>query len=243
MEKALKTLPSSEIKAYDQVMTRIGEAGSHTSVTAVRILTWIFHAARPLRMDELLEAVHVEEEISGLRGDGKFVAADIIEMCHGLVVHEESSGLVRFIHFTVHEFLKSLNLPVMNIVKTCLAYLEHNAFDNVCSDNESMENRVQTFGFCLYAAQFWGFHVRGKTEILPCVQQAIFRLLASENRRNSILQMARYAESKWNRLSFARNQSLLHIAAKNGLSIICQHFLHKQPKYALYISVLNETDQ
>ena len=63
-------------------------------------------------------------------GDPKFVTDDIIEMCQSLVVHEESSGVVRFIHPTVQEFLKSLELlPVINLAKTCLTYLENNAFD------------------------------------------------------------------------------------------------------------------
>ena len=61
MEKALKTLPADQIEAYKDIITRIRAAGDHTSVTAIRTLTWIFHAARPLHMDELREALCVEE--------------------------------------------------------------------------------------------------------------------------------------------------------------------------------------
>src|SRR5208282_4717529 len=119
---------------------------------------------------------------------------------------------------------------------TCLAYLKNNAFDEVCSDCESMENRVQTYRFCLYAAQFWGFHCRGEAETSSCIYQAVFRLLASENKRNSILQMTRYADSTWDRLSFTNGQTLLHIIAKTGLATISRYFLDRKPKRDLYIA-------
>lgn len=240
MEKALKSLPVSEIEAYKQIMARIRAGTSHTSATAIRTLTWIFHAARPLRMDELLEALYAEEKLSGIDVGQKFLSADIIEMCHSLIVHDESSGIVRFIHLTIQEFLKSLDLSVINLAKTCLAYLEYDAFNDICSDRKSMESRVQMYRFSLYAAKFWGFHVRGEAESLSCVQQTIFRLLASENKRNSILQMAHYADSEWGLLFFTGGQTTLHVIATNGLAIVCKYFLNGQPRHALDIS---DTDQ
>ena len=99
-----------------------------------------------------------------------------------------------------------------------------------------METRVQTYRFCLYAAKFWGFHTRGEAETLSCIQQAVFRLLESENKRNSILQMARYADWTWDRLSFTKGQTMLHVIATNGLATICRHFLNEKLKYALYVS-------
>ena len=139
MEKALSSLPANEIEAYEQIMTRIRESKSHTSGTAIRTITWIFHAARLLRMDELLEALSVEEQLGGNGGDLKFVSSDIIEMCHSLVVHDGFSGTVRFIHFTVQQYLGLYKFPVINIAKTCLAYLEYDAFNDICSDYKSME--------------------------------------------------------------------------------------------------------
>lgn len=240
MEKALNSLPTSEIEAYKQIMARIRAGTSHTSVTAIRTLIWIFHAARPLRMDELLEALYIEERLSGIDGNQKFVSVDIIEMCHSLVVYDEPSGIVRFSHITVQEFLKSRKLPVINLAKTCLAYLEYNAFNCICSNKKSMEIRIQTYRFCLYAARFWGFHVRGEAESLSCVQRTIFRLLASENKRNSIVQMAEYAYSRRGLPSFTEGQTALHIVATNGLATVCKHLLDRQPRYALYVY---ETDQ
>src|SRR5271169_6309495 len=105
MENSLKKLPANQIEAYDEVLTRIKAAGSSTSDIAIQTLTWIFHAERPLQMDELLEALCVKEWQADIDHDRKFNAVDIVRMCQSLVVHEESSGVVRFIHPTVQEFL------------------------------------------------------------------------------------------------------------------------------------------
>jgi GPI inositol-deacylase, winged helix domain len=118
MENSLKNLPANQIDAYNEVLTRIKATGSFTSDTSNQFLTWIFHAKRPLQMDELLEALYVKEWQADIDRDRKFDAVDIVRMCQSLVVHEKSSGVVRFIHPTVQEFLKSLKLPVIGLAKT-----------------------------------------------------------------------------------------------------------------------------
>jgi hypothetical protein len=228
MEKALKTLPANRIEAYGQVMTRIKESGRHTSVTAIRALTWLSHAARPLRMEELCEALAFEQCPADIGGGINFFPADIITMCQSLVIHEESSGIVRFIHLTVQEFLTSYNLPAINLAKTCLAYLENNAFDDIVSNDESMRIRVQKYRLCLYAARFWGSHVRGEAETSLLIKEMFYRIWEIQNKRNSILQMTRYTDSAYGYLFFTKGQTLLHIIASNGLTIICKHFLDRE---------------
>lgn len=235
MEKALKTLPADLIEAYKHTVTRIRAAGYHTSVTAIRTLTWIFHAARPLLIDEFLEALCVEERTADAHGESKLVVDDVIRMCQSLVVYEESSGVIRFIHPTVQDFLKSVDfLPAINLAKTCLNYLENNAFLEICSDNESMKTRVKNYKLCLYAATFWGYHVR-QAETSLCIQDAVLQLLESENKRNSIIQMATYADRTWGRPWFIEHQTMLHVIATNGLAKICRHWLNENLKYALYV--------
>ena len=46
MKKTLRTLLANEIEAYEELRKRI-ESGEHgDSATAIRTLTWIFHAVR-----------------------------------------------------------------------------------------------------------------------------------------------------------------------------------------------------
>lgn len=243
IENALKTLPTELSTAYKDVLDRIRstddeEAGG----AAIRTLTWILHAARPLRMHELRVALDVEEGRLDLGDEPQFTPGDIIEMCQSLVVHEESSGVVRFVHPTVQDFLKSLNFPNINLAKTCLAYLQYNAFDNICSDNESMQIRLRTYKFCRYAVQFWGFHVRGAAEELSDIRHTVLQLLSSEHKRNFILQTGAYLGSSWNPLSFTEGQNALHIIATNGLAVICRQYLDIKPKHERYSSSADEVD-
>jgi len=76
----------------------------------LKILSWLFRAQRVLRMDELLEALVVEEGDQGLEQDYMLDAAAVIECCKSLVLYEESSGLVRFAHETVQTFI-ARNIP------------------------------------------------------------------------------------------------------------------------------------
>jgi hypothetical protein len=139
-------------------------------------------------------------------------------------------------------FLKLRQLPVTGLARTCLAYLEDNAFDDICLNEESMETRVQTYRLCLYAAQFWVSHTRGEAEHLPSIQQAVLRLLASENKRDSMLQLETYANSSWGNIHFRKGQTLLHVICKNGLETICRFILDGRNKGELQTLGLSETD-
>ena len=102
---------------------------------------------------------------------------DIIEWCQSLVVREESSGVVRFIHPTVKEFLKSRKLSVINLARTCLTYLEFNAFDDICLGEISMITRVRKYRLLclatnqkpcpLYSRRFFDF-------LLPKIREIRF---------------------------------------------------------------------
>ena len=136
MEMALRALPTKLSTAYHEVIDRITTQDAETEGAGMQTLAWIFHAARPLKMDELRVALDVEKGSPNADRAPQFSPVDVIEMCHSLVVHEESSGVVRFVHPTVQEYLKSFNLSKLGLAKTCLSYLEHELFDGICSDQE-----------------------------------------------------------------------------------------------------------
>jgi hypothetical protein len=115
--KALKTVPNDMSSAYKNVMHRIekSRSGNDTEL-ALRILSYLFHAQRTLHIDELLEALAISPQADGsddenCDGEHEIVAnnmlepAQVVECCQGLVLYEECSGLVRFAHFTVQEFI------------------------------------------------------------------------------------------------------------------------------------------
>jgi hypothetical protein len=139
---ALTSLPATETDAYNGIMKRIGELGIFSSRRAFRTLSWILHAKRPLQIQELCGALEFQEDTDSLDeaiNYGQF-ADEIVKSCKSLVVHEESSEIMRFAHTTVQEFLRTQNLPLDRdiIAKVCLKYLALDVFSKPCINRESM---------------------------------------------------------------------------------------------------------
>jgi hypothetical protein len=209
----------------------------------MQILTWIFHAARPLQMDELRIALDVEDEDPTIVDEPQLSNEDIIEMCQSLVVFEESSGVVRFVHPTVQEFLVTCNLSDINVARTCLIYLEKTISDDINLDEGSMDIQLKEHRFCRYSAQFWGFHLRGEAEELPEIQKTVNRLLSSEGRRNFLAQMKRYLRlGRFYTKEPRSGQAVLHIMAANGLAFLCRKVLEITLNHETYTFVVDETD-
>jgi hypothetical protein len=145
----------------------------------------------------------------------------VIECCKSLILYDVSSGLVRFTHETVQEYIASnmkQSIPrPSDLAKTCLTYLAFDEFDVQGSEKAFVENRLKNYNFGRYAACFWAFHTK-EAEESPDVQEAVFACLVSEAKRNSMLQIATYARRG---ISFTRGQTLLHVLAENGLAKIC----------------------
>jgi hypothetical protein len=79
---------------------------SSTLQRFARCLMWVFYAARPLRIKELLEAVQIEESA------GRRAEEAVSEVCANLI--EVNYGFVRPIYLSVKEYfivrvLKSLS--------------------------------------------------------------------------------------------------------------------------------------
>lgn len=91
-----------------------------------------------------------------------------------------------------------------------------------------MKERTQRYKLSRYAAQFWDLHTRGEAENEPVIQRAVFSLLASKNKMDSMLQLETYANSSWGNINVTKGQTLLHVIAKNGLAKICKGVLSRR---------------
>jgi len=223
MESALRSALATRIEAYEEILNRIKKTENRTSIAAIRILTWIFYAARPLRIEELSEALCFEVGSTSIDPTRNLSYVDVVEICQSLVVHEEFSGVVRFVHTTVQEFLRERHKPqVVDLAETCISYLQCGVFDESCNKQSSFKCRVQKYNFFIYAAQFWGLHTRGEPEEMPHIQVAVFQLLESKSRRDSISEMDAAGKE------YVKDQTLLHMVAKDGLATICNAHLDKK---------------
>jgi hypothetical protein len=246
MKRVLKNLPATPDDAYRETMNRIANAGEYTPRTAFRTLAWILHAARPLRMDELREALAVheawfeDEEIGDLQETVKqYSVNDILKNCQSLVTYDIASGVIRFTHPTVQPFLAVQELPrVSDLAMTCLTYLNFEEFNHVCDNLEEMEQRIALYKFLHYAAQFWGVHTKGEAENLDTIRQAVARVVFSEGKRNSMAQAARNAKASFS-MEFTNQQTWLHIAACEGLATFSKFiFERKNDGYVLVVTSL-----
>jgi ankyrin repeat protein len=251
---AFKTVPRTLDVAYNEVMQRIESSErSGDKALALKIFSWLYRAMRNLSMDELLDALAVDQEddvaeyhpesdewnidsesdpasdldldlnLGEMPSDGeRLKPTDVVECCKGLVLHEPG-GLVRFIHDTVRVFvgknLKSELPSEIHLAKTCLTYLMFPEFEQNCLYHGPMKKRVADYKFGLYAAQFWGIHVR-KVENLPDVQETALKFLTNQNKRDSMLEMEAIAQSLFK--FWLPSMTLIHVIAKNGLVTICR---------------------
>src|SRR5437762_2958043 len=102
--EAVDSPPLDLYTAYSETIDRIEKAGSKS--TAIKILSWLFHARRPIHMDEVREIVSVRIQDSDLVTDFLDRKDLLIQSCQGLVAFDERSGILRFTHYTVQEFLQ-----------------------------------------------------------------------------------------------------------------------------------------
>jgi ankyrin repeat domain-containing protein 50 len=126
--KALETVPKDLPSAYHDVLDRIERSDDGDTELALEVLSWISRAQRTLRMDELLECLVVEDDDVDLERKFMLNPSEVVRSCQSLVIYNESSGLVQFVHYTVQEFVQSTIQsklpPSIHLAMTCLTYLQ-----------------------------------------------------------------------------------------------------------------------
>ncbi|CAG8126236.1 unnamed protein product [Penicillium salamii] len=153
--------------AYREAMRRIKSQTGQQSGLALRILSWISCAKRPLRSWELQYAIAVEPGTSTLNKDKVAGIEALVSICAGLVIIDKKSRFVRLAHYTTQEYFDRTStdwFPDAHIETTsvCVTYL---SFDNFESheDPDTKEYYHPAYShppFLEYAAQFWGHHAR-----------------------------------------------------------------------------------
>jgi len=180
--EALAMLPLKLSDAYSGMLARIQQSSDSphpTSNLGMRVLMWLHLATRPLRLKELQHALAVVLE-EGKRGNADLDEDEIptqkrlLDCCLGLVIVDEETMTVRFVHYTLEEYFKHDNHSVTYFpdhhrlaAQICLTYLNFNelAYDYATQarelkDNESerdiLDILAQNFSFLDYAANHWG---------------------------------------------------------------------------------------
>ncbi|KAL5361661.1 ankyrin repeat-containing domain protein [Aspergillus floccosus] len=94
-------------EAYNKTLHMIANAGH--SEWAHRVMSWVFHARRPLEAEELQEALAAQTQRERNRLDMNYAPPNIqtvISYCSGLIVLSPISGKIEFVHFTAYQYFE-----------------------------------------------------------------------------------------------------------------------------------------
>src|SRR5262249_35742616 len=159
VRRALSTLPTGPPSAYSAFLSRI--LSSDRAASAKRLIGWVLCATRPLSTEELKHALSIEEG-DKVHDANCLVDIDaIISSCEGVIVVDDASRMVRFVHYTFQEFLeKQAPEPSEQVhdemAKSCLTYLLFQSFSTGrCSTDAEMDSRLAKHPFLVHASKSW----------------------------------------------------------------------------------------
>src|SRR5271154_2555218 len=162
---SLASLPTTVNAAYRRLLDRATDKDY-----VFKILSWIYHAKRPLTMGQLREAVTIE--LGDRTLNRNFPAPEtLIQCCEGLVVWEQTTvrphfvcfedrDTVRLLHSTVRDFINSEMpdklFPVNYIPRICLTYFTFDWEENYFLGQHK---------FALFALHNWHLYMKGMDEM------------------------------------------------------------------------------
>ena len=161
-QQRLKTIPQGlDLEdVYGSTLARIKEGGGWGARLGMEALMWISHSERLLQFDELSHALAIEIGSRGLSPERIPIVETLLSCCMGLIVIEKEASTVRFIHFTLLEYLDTcpdLFGPTHSIMaETCLTYLNF----PVIKDISTLSALPQSTPFLQYSSLYWGVHAR-----------------------------------------------------------------------------------
>ncbi|KAI9040290.1 uncharacterized protein KD926_008380 [Aspergillus affinis] len=219
-------------RAYNRILERIWNQNPEQLSLAKRMLSWIIHAKGPLTTRELSYALAIQPWSSSIDSRCYPHIEDMLSICAGLVVVDQESQVIRLVHHTAQEFLKTketqtgLMLPdgELLIAEACTTYL---SFQN-CDRNDPLY---------AYATKNWGHHARHATMLVTEVENFLLTIPPT------IIQAIMHGWENWwenwweNGWDNESNLSItwphnvitaLHVAAAYGLSEVAERLVTRE---------------
>ena len=129
-------MPEGLTATYERICQKIARRSLRQRTLAERIFDWTICARRPLRFEELKEAVAIDP--GDVSWDSRKISAEIdgkrfLCVCGNLVVYHERDSTVRLAHHTVEKFLvqhkRDRSQTDARIGEICLTYLSFTDFE------------------------------------------------------------------------------------------------------------------
>ena len=164
--EALITLPTDFYGSFKSIITRIQETSSAGQARlGMQVLMWLHFAYRPLRLVELQHALAVEKSHTEFNADNIPPQRVLLNCCLGLVVVDEETLTVRFMHYTLEEYFRiyaRTHFPngCSWISETCVTYITFGKLRQHCTSRAGLEQKLTEYPFLKYAALYWGKYVK-----------------------------------------------------------------------------------
>ena len=245
MRRALRKMPKSLDATFGETLKRLQRQSRSRSQLGLNTLMWISHAKRPLRVEELQQALAIDPEDTSLDADNYASVKHMVECCLGLATIDEESSSIRLVHYSVQEYLQEHKAKIFPdaeqaITETCLTFLSFSDFaDGIRSRLTLFDTRIRNYPFLMYAAQFWGVHAglapqEALTRQIMRFANLKFNLVSAEQAFQAKFwykdpsQPNRYG-GDWERWfeDIRELQTPLHIASRWGLDALANELLQK----------------
>jgi ankyrin repeat protein len=173
VRKALNDLPEELDEVYNAALERIQNQHKDRSELAMRMLSWITYALRPLKVGEIQHAMAVmdlEPDETCLDEEDLPSEALLITVCGGILTIDQESNVIRLIHYTTQEYFERYRGEIfpdaqLNISRACIQYLSMDPFrEGPCTTDTDMEDRLRVYKLLGYASRNWGNHAYGDPE-------------------------------------------------------------------------------
>ena len=149
---------------YNATLERIKAQKKDRARLGMEAITWIAYSERPLRPDELCQALGIEIGSTDLDNDNVPSIRTILNCGLGLITVDSSSFQVRLVHFTLQEHILAnptlFCSPHSMIAEVCLTYLN---FRRIRDLSPALYLPSPTAPFLQYASCYWGSHARRQT--------------------------------------------------------------------------------
>ncbi|RSL87145.1 hypothetical protein CDV31_016307 [Fusarium ambrosium] len=210
---------------YEKALQRIEDQQDDDRHLAIKALSCVFYAKRPLKLDELLHALSIEPEDIDFDETALTVAHILLSVTAGLLQVDEQTNDTRLVHLTLHEYLEKHQgqflEPESSFARACLRYLSFETFGRgPCVSEKELDQRIRQYAFFPYASHHWGDHFTTNQEQEDVDE--ILRLLGDEAKLASSIQMLcipRHRRGGWHDC-FPRGFTSLHAAAYWGLQSV-----------------------
>ncbi|MCJ1324226.1 hypothetical protein MMC10_000888 [Thelotrema lepadinum] len=232
MLAALNNLPTTPTELYGEAMTKIRHQSAQDVDVAMRFLSWVAFARRPLSFNEVQHAMSVTEGDVDLE-EAELLDEDfLIPLTAGLITMDSEGTSVRLIHYTLYEYLYERREELFpdstsNIAITVLTYLHFESFSEPCrgdKEDEEFETRLQKYPLLSYASLYWGEHASECYQYDKDIKSAVMALVRNPLKLASSIQAAWYTSHHWD---VRHGVSSLHVCAWFGLDEIIPDLLEQ----------------